>query len=222
MQGDYVDFSKLLPYNKVSIEDDHRMEMVNYGGQTFWVPASDKNQISISNFSKWEQAFRVFSNIYTQQHQGRASELIQYNHIIHTAFLTFAWDNVYQYDKEFRLHLSRHPEHSWSVILQQAWTMYLKDRVSNTSAQNNGSANSPGGGRGAKSKKICFDFNSGYCSYGSRCKFDHRCGVCGKYGHGTYNCRKVAKQNGDNNYNSNFGHFSDYRDQGEHGDGTWE
>ena len=128
--GDYVDFAKLIPRSRVSSEDDHRMEIVNYGGQTFWVPASDKNSVSISNFSRWEQAFRVYSNIYTQYHPGRSSELIQYNHIIHTASLSYQWENVYQYDKEFRLHLSHHPERSWGVILQQAWSMYLKDKIS--------------------------------------------------------------------------------------------
>ena len=49
--GDYVDFSKLIPQNKVSAEDNHRMEIINYGGQTFWIPASDKNTVTISNFS---------------------------------------------------------------------------------------------------------------------------------------------------------------------------
>ena len=128
--GDYVDFSKLIPRNKVSAEDNHRMEIVNYSGQTFWIPASDRNAVVISNFIRWEQAFHVFSNIYTQQYPGHSSELIQYNHIIHTASLTYQWENVYQYDKEFRLHLIRHPECSWGVILQQAWSMYLKDKIS--------------------------------------------------------------------------------------------
>ena len=28
--------------------------------------------------------------------------------------------------------MERHPERSWGVILQQAWTMFLKDRVNTT------------------------------------------------------------------------------------------
>ena len=27
-------------------------------------------------------------------------------------------------------------------------------------------------------------------TYGSRCKFEHKCGICGKYGHGAHNCRR--------------------------------
>ena len=208
--GDYVDFLKLIPRNKVSAEDDHRMEIVNYSGQTFWIPASDGNAFVISNFIRWEQAFRVFSNIYTQQYPGHSSELIQYNHIIHTASLTYQWENVYQYNKEFRLHLIHHPECSWGVILQQAWSMYLKDKIS--ANNQGGSPSNPH--KSVKSKKICYEINSGYCSYATRCKFDHHCGVCGKYRHGTYNCRKATCKL----FGSNSGSFNEFRDQGDHQD----
>ena len=56
-------------------------------------------------------------------------ELTQYNHVIHTTSMSYIWDNVYAYDKEFRYRIARHPTRSWSVILQQAWTMLIKDRV---------------------------------------------------------------------------------------------
>ena len=56
--GDYVDFAKLLPHDKILQEEDQRLEMVVRGGKTFWVPASETQ--SVSSFSKWEQAFRVY------------------------------------------------------------------------------------------------------------------------------------------------------------------
>ena len=34
------------------------------------------------------------------------------------------------YDKDFRIHMSKHPERNWGIILQQAWSLRLKDRVS--------------------------------------------------------------------------------------------
>ena len=127
--GEYVDFAKLMPKDKLT-EDDHRMEMVNRGGYSYWVPIADRELTSINNFNKWEQAFRVFSNIYTSYHPSRAGELIQYNHIIHTASQTFLWENVYRYDREFCIHMScHHMNRSWVVILQQAWSMFLKDKV---------------------------------------------------------------------------------------------
>ena len=128
-EGGYVDFANLLPRDRM-ILDENRMEIMNKNGKTFFVPANDLDNTGITNFSQWEQAFRVFSNINTQKYPGWASELIQYNHIIHTAALSFTWENVYLYDRDFRMHISRFPNKSWAVILQQAWTMRLKDRNS--------------------------------------------------------------------------------------------
>ena len=94
--GEYIDFGKLLPKDRILAEEDGRMNLVIKGGQSYWTPVSDA--VHINSFSKWEQAFRVFSNIYTKAHPHRSSELIQYNHIIHTISQTYSWDNVYLYD----------------------------------------------------------------------------------------------------------------------------
>ena len=146
-RGEYVDFSKLLPKDKVVVEEDSRLELVIRNGQTYWSPVSES--IYINSFSKWEQAFRIFANIYTSEFPQRSSELIQYNHIIHSIVSTYTWENIYSYDHEFQLHISRHPERSWSVILQQAWSMKLRDHIyrndgmiSNSSYNNNSPARS--------------------------------------------------------------------------------
>ena len=47
--------------------------------------------------------------------------------------------------------------------------------------------------QGGRKKKICWDYNSGNYTYGFGCKSDHRCGVCGKLGHGAHICRKVKQ-----------------------------
>ena len=125
----YVDFSKLITKDRVTRDEDHRMELISKGGQTYFVPVSDHESSGINSFYKWEQAFRIFSNVYTRQYPHKALELIQYNHIIYSASLSFSWENVYSYNKEFRMHLSNFPQRSWAVILQQAWSMCLKDRI---------------------------------------------------------------------------------------------
>ena len=131
VDNEYINFARLLPKGRWTREDDNRLEIVSTGGSTYFVPISDRKNGSINSFSQWEQAFRVFSNIYTRAHPHRARELIQYNHIIHTAASTYIWENVYTYDKEFRTHLSHFPQRSWAIILQQAWAMYLKDCIPN-------------------------------------------------------------------------------------------
>ena len=101
--------------------------MVNRGGQSFWVPVQETT--AVSNFGHWGKPSRC-TVMFTQQriYATRAGEIIQYNHVIYTAAQSYNWDNVYHYDKEFRMHMSRHhPHRSWAVILQQAWTMFLKD-----------------------------------------------------------------------------------------------
>ena len=142
----------------------------------------------INTYQKWEQAFRIYSNVLTSAFPKKATELLQYNHTIHSAAASYHWDNVYSYDKEFRYHISRHPYRSWAAILQQAWTMLLKDRIRNNNSYfQKGSFN-----RGSKKdKEPCHRFNKGRCTYGLSCKFDHRCSVkkCGKFGHGAHICR---------------------------------
>ena len=123
--GEFVDFGKLMPRDRIDKEEDQRMEIVNRGGMSYWVPIADRDSgTSINCYARWEQAFRVYSNVYTSFHPNWACELIQYHHTIHTASQTFQWDNVYRYDKEFRIHMSRHHlQRNWGIILQQAFPM---------------------------------------------------------------------------------------------------
>ena len=117
--GEYIDFGKLIPQDRVVVEKDQRLEMILKNGHAFYVPVSESS--NISNFHKWEQAFRVFSNVYTRFYPDRSTKLIKYNHIIHTISQSYTWENVYMYDKDFRLHMSDHPQRNWNIILQQAW-----------------------------------------------------------------------------------------------------
>ena len=189
---EYVDFSRLLPKDRVQGHDDHHMELISKGGQTYFVPMADREMINISNFNRWEQAFCVFSNIYTKRYPHKATELIQYNQVIFTAAQSFTWDNVYQYDKEFRLHMANFPQRSWSVILQQAWTMCLKDRI--RFEQGYGPKNNTNNNK--SKREPCKRFNHGLCTAGLSCKYDHCCTVpeCGKFGHGAHICRKRQGQ----------------------------
>ena len=194
---EYIDFACLLPKGRLAMEQDTRMELINKGGATYFVPVADCELAGIHNFAKWEQAFRVFSNVYTHHYPSRATELIQYNHVIHTATTTYIWENVYTYDREFRMRLSHFPHRSWAIILQQAWSMYLKDKIPKGGFQDNWGANNTG-----VHKDICKRFNKGICTKGFSCKYDHRCAVpeCGKFGHGAHICRlKKGGSQGNNN-----------------------
>ena len=193
-KGQYVDFSKLLPKDRILAEENERLELVIRQGRTFWTPMSES--ITINSYNRWEQAFHIYSDIYTRQHPHRSAELIQYNHIIHSISATYTWENVYLYDREFRLHLVKHPERSWSVILQQTWSMRLKDCLASNfngnnsrsgySPKNGGGGPSNHGGNGQGKVKIndpCRRFNRGYCKFGANCRYEHHCLYCLKFGH---------------------------------------
>ena len=186
---------------------------------SYLIPLAERESATISNFYRWEQAFRVFSNIYMEAYLGKANELVQYNHTIHTAAQTFVWDNVYRYDCEFRLHMSKHHlARSWAVFLQQAWSMCLKDKDSGGSGQQQSFGGSHSKASGARCK-LCFDFNSGYCSYGQSCKFDHKCSFfCNKFGHGAHNCRRAnGKFNKEKNHNRQLQEKGGGHSQGQNG-----
>ena len=203
LNGEYIDLARLIPRDRVQIQKDHRMVQVNRNGQSFYEPASEHETAhSINSYSKWEQAFRVFSTIYVMGHPKRAKELMQYSHTIFTASLTYLWDNVYAYDMDFRIHMSKNTERSWGVILALAWNMRLTEKlkpgIANTHGANGGNSNNnsyAGAPNTPRVKKVCWRYNRGKCTYGFNCKFEHKCGTCGKFGHGSHICRK-ARNNG--------------------------
>ena len=180
---EYIDLSKLLTKGRAR-EDDQRLEIVNHNGLTFLSPMAERDTIQINSYMKWEQAFRVYSNVITSRYPGKGPELLQYNHTIHSALTAYVWENVYAYDKEFRQHIGSHPTRVWNVILQEAWTMILKDRI-----KSHGGFHLKGGKGGRK--EICKRFNKGCCAYGLACRYDHCCTIkkCGKYRHGAHICR---------------------------------
>ena len=135
IEHEYVDFARLLPRDRVKIESDNRMEMVQQNRQTYWIPYTNRDNLNISSYHKWKLAFRVFSNVYTAAHPARATELLQYHHLICSASQNYVWDNVYMYDIDFRIHKSNHPDRSWVAILQQAWSFHLKDRLTHFSSR---------------------------------------------------------------------------------------
>ena len=171
--------------------EDNCMVMVHNNGDTYWAPYAEKALCNaIGSYQSWEIAFRVFSDIFTRKHPHKATELIQYNHIIYTASITFPWVSVYKYDKDFRLHVAKYPTRSWSIILQTSWNLRLV-------AKNSHGSENPGTGQGNSNlmtkgnrpkKDVCYHYNSGRCSFGLSCKFYHRCAVCGKHNHGANSC----------------------------------
>ena len=75
--------------------------------KSFYVPVN--NAANITSYAKWEQAFRVYSSIYTKAHAHRSCELIEYNHVMDTVAQHYIWDNVYMYNKDFCISYVKKP-----------------------------------------------------------------------------------------------------------------
>ena len=205
LKFEYVDFSKLLPQDKIVQQEDQRFTFINKGGILYLVPAGDSKDGAIQNYAMWDQAFRVFSEIVSTKYPAKSTELIQYSHIIHTAAQTYLWENVYSYDKDFRIHISKNPTRTWSVILQQAWSMHLKERLKDFGSV---SAKSGGSTPGNRSREYCRRFQKGKCNDRIHCKYDHHCAICNKFGHGAHICRRRGQSNaGQNDYDDRYDRY---------------
>ena len=195
MSSQYVDFSKLLSRDRIIVQEEDRMELIVRNGKAFWTPVASEGVV-ITGFNKWEQAFGVYSNIYMGRHPERAGELIEYNHVIHLISQNYVWDNVYEYDKDFRLHIARHSGRNWAIILQQAWSMCLCDRLtgkheSTPTHNGNGNYSQQNHIHARNFKDYCKRFNKEKCNLGKSCRYEHRCSYCNKFGHGVIVCRKL-------------------------------
>ena len=201
---EYVDFVKLLPredFNMEMDEDDaDQYVMINEGGHTFWTPERElatgrrgSDQAAITFLHKWEQAFRIFSHVYTAAHPSRATELTQYSFIIHAAAQSFPWENAYAYDVIFRRHMSKFPTRSWGIILQEAWSLQMRTKnFSHSSASSSNGSFVKDQKKRDPRRDLCWKFNLGRCTYGVGCKFKHRCSLCLKFGHGSNSCRRAS------------------------------
>ena len=53
LNHEYIDFARLLLKDLLICEEDHRMELVSRGGNTFFVPVADRETSgNINSFSK--------------------------------------------------------------------------------------------------------------------------------------------------------------------------
>lgn len=193
--GQFVDLSKLLPQERVVLEDEpEKVRIVSEDGKPAFAPYVDRDAVLINSFKRWELAFDVYAGVYVRAHPKRGPEMLEYKHIIRRASDTYVWANVYNYDKIHRTHMQRNPGRTWSKKHKDAWSDHVK--IYKASAL----GASPEVTNPGRKRKPCRYFNkNGKCNKGSACEFDHKCSFCGLFGHGRHNCRKLQatkKENG--------------------------
>ena len=205
-KGEFVDLGKLLPKTKSQILSNNEgdIEVIKKNGATYVFPETSNRDTRIMNVCRWEQAFRVYSAIYSEANPDCAAEIWQYVHVINTASLSYSWDNVSFYDVTFRQLMDKKPHRSWAKIYTQMWNLALTDRVSKggpAGYQGNAGFGQSGSSISAKRHgdwrdRCCWHYNKGKCRNWN-CKYDHRCSTkeCGSYSNPSFQCPKKKSGN---------------------------
>ena len=187
--GKFVDLAKLLKQSKKHNKKDNNLEILSKDGRSYFLPGSERDQIEINSFRHWEQVFRLYAGIFAQANPSRGHELFQHVNNIHAAAVSFVWDNVYQYDIEFKELMARNSSRNWGVVYHNGWMIKLKDhqvKRDQTAANESIPRNMQKEGK----KDIYWKFNKNRCNFGQGCRFEHRCSKCGKMVHPAANCHK--------------------------------
>ena len=193
-KGEFVELEKLLKKPEMlNFKNEGKMELVYRNGESYFVPATDKS-VKVDGIRKWEQAFRTYAAIYCEANPTRSVEILQYIDVINGAAKTFTWENVARYDFIFRHLQAAKPFRSWAKTYTQMWNITLNEPKRYTGYDYAGSQNSNQNSQSHRSshkksgEQACWKFNKGNCSYGKKCKFEHKCSYCGSSNHGYVNC----------------------------------
>ena len=211
-KGEYVDLEKLLPRNKFKQRSfENRFEWITRDGVTHLAPI--ERDTKITGIRKWEQAFRVYTAIYSKANPHWVSEIWQYVYVINNAASTFIWDNVAEYDFTFRQLMSSNPTRSWAKMYTQIWNLTLKDHInkfqgfgnsnqSQKSGQGQSGYSTPSYGGGSnnhastshkRKSDYCWKFNGKNGCKDNDCKWINCCKYCDSAAHGVTTCPKKHK-----------------------------
>ena len=88
-RGEFIKLERLLPkdrsFSNRSGQDElnkQLFQLITQGTSSYLEPPSTKTG-KINSLRKWDQAFRVFAEIYTNANPERSSEIWQYIYVIH-------------------------------------------------------------------------------------------------------------------------------------------
>ena len=190
-RGEYVELDKLLPKSNMCGygEEQNKMGIFHKDGETYFAPAADKKS-KIWNIHTWDKAFRVYISVYTAEHPRRTTEIMQYVQNIHHAASKYRWENVAYYDYVFRRLMEQFPNRSWAKTYTQGWTYAMCEPIVNRPHHQENQGNK----KEKRKLNICWKFNQGFCDYGDRCRFPHKCTHCGSYSHGGNTCYRKGKR----------------------------
>ncbi|CAC5407839.1 unnamed protein product [Mytilus coruscus] len=121
---EYVDLAQLLYKNFVSNIDQPKKVLGFDEDGDILIERNKYSKVkSLSNIGEWTEGFLNYMKILLQRFPDLANELITYMTIIRRASVPF--ENVYKYDKQFRLRKARDHMRAWDVIDGQVWLQFI-------------------------------------------------------------------------------------------------
>ena len=106
---------------------------------------------------------------------------LNYTKMISELATCYTWQSVLMFDTEYRQRQAAH-KLAWGDQAPYLSTMILQDHPLQTTPMQRQASSSRQHQQpmGPSSKEVCLQYNSGSCSYGSLCVFDHMCASCRK------------------------------------------
>lgn len=207
-RGEYIHFGLLLKTAKELAADPMLDGDLVLKGGTLTV--INKKSDSIHNIHTWTNAFIIYMDILLDKWPGKAKEYLKYMHNIRLAATRNA-NGWVAYDEQFRLKKVRFPSSSWGLIDQELWIVHVATHystnlpasasssgyesrqfnvhVGQNTGNNQSTFQSRTGGGFQRVRQRCFRFQEDRCTFGKKCKFEHKCSKCGSVTHGAVRCR---------------------------------
>ncbi|XP_052261592.1 uncharacterized protein LOC127865691 isoform X1 [Dreissena polymorpha] len=202
VNGEYVDFPSLI------FKDQNHETTTIHKTQSSTITSTHKaSRKQLHNIHQWNEAFQIYSDIYTQKYPTQAPHLFRYMTIIQRlSNSTRAW---LTYDEKFRRLRAACPSIPWGTVHIETFlfctTLGQSQPFRTTATPSSGFRSfsnrpnkSPFFRRG-----YCWDFQQvGSCER-PRCTQAHRCGGC-EGPHGAFQCNQPFLKPKRNNFASPF------------------
>lgn len=133
-------------------------------GQLVLQPKSNQNKIT--SIQSWTDAFLIFASIYLAKYPNDAQGILKYRQTIRLGANPSPSSNWIEYDRQFRLKMSKYTSTHWGSVDAELWLLYMSSQVPMTTQ--------------TPSTLKCYDYNfRGSCAK-FPCLYQHSCMYCHK------------------------------------------
>lgn len=188
---DLADFRQRSAAERTASDDNSEKLMVLPG---FEVAQSKKKPVT--DIITWVQCFSRYTAAMSQSFPDCTPGFMSHMITVLKAYAEVEEPAWWEYDEAFREKMASTGNRSWEgmdvSLYQELCGSRPRRRAPTPSANAMGSGKTALGKRSGRKAHVCWLFNEGECTYGTRCKFPHLCEVC----QGTHSKRHCSVKGG--------------------------